>query len=297
MTDKPEVKPYSGPAGGWGSLKSVGSILLQEDVAIIGSEMLMKQNKPDGFMCVSCAWAKPAEPHAVRVLRERRQGDRLGDHRQDDDAGVLRRAYGQRAADLVDHELEEHGRLTQPMRYDAASDRYVPVLWEEAFAEIGAELQGRSIPSRSCFYTSGRASLETCYMYQLFARMYGTNNLPDSSNMCHEIDLGRRCRSRSACRSARCCSRISTLADCIFFFGQNVGTNARGCCTRCRRPRKRGVPIITFNPLRERGLERFTNPQSPIEMLTRRATRISDAVSPGQGRRRHRRDHRASARR
>ena len=84
-----------------------------------------------------------------------------------------------------DHDLEEAGRLTEPMRYDAASDKYRPVSWNEALAEIGSALRGLD-PKEGVFYTSGRASLEASYMYQLFARMYGSNNLPDSSNMCHE---------------------------------------------------------------------------------------------------------------
>ena len=87
-----------------------------------------------------------------------------------------------------DHDLEEVGRLTEPMRYDPASDTYRPIVWKEAFAAIGDVLKGFD-PRSVIFYTSGRASLEASYMYQLFARMYGSNNLPDSSNMCHEHDF------------------------------------------------------------------------------------------------------------
>ena len=124
------------------------------------------------------------------------------------------------------------------------------------------------------FYTSGRASLEASYMYQLFARMYGSNNLPDSSNMCHE--------STSVALPETIGVPIGTVkiedfdhTDCMFFFGQNVGVNSPRMLHQLQEVRQRGVPIITFNPLKERGLERFTNPQSPAQMLTLSETKIS----------------------
>src|SRR5206468_11117325 len=130
---------------------------------------------------------------------------------------------------------------------------------------------------------SGRASLETSYMYQLMARMYGTNNLPDSSNMCHE--------STSVALPKSIGVGVGTVvledfdnADCIFFFGQNVGTNSPRMLHPLQDARKRGVEIVTFNPLRERGLVSFVNPQSPAEMLTNDETQVSTQyhqVRPG----------------
>jgi anaerobic selenocysteine-containing dehydrogenase len=172
-----------------------------------------------------------------------------------------------------DHDLEDAGRLTAPLRYDAASDRYQEIGWDQAFSEIGAHLR-RLDPKSVVFYSSGRASLETSYMYQLLARMYGNNNLPDSSNMCHE--------STSVALPKSIGVPIGTVVlddfektDCILFFGQNVGVNSPRMLHQLQEARKRGVPIITFNPLRERGLVSFTNPQSPLEMLTGSETAIS----------------------
>ncbi len=158
------------------------------------------------------------------------------------------------------------------MRYDRASDKYVPVGWDDAFREIGAELNALD-PRGVIMYTSGRASLEASYMYQLFGRMYGTNNFPDSSNMCHETT--------SVALPEVIGVPVGTVrlpefdhTDCIFFFGHNTTTNAPRMLHPLQEAAQRGVPIITFNPLRERGLERFTNPQNPIQMLAG-GTRIS----------------------
>ncbi|HCL51983.1 MAG TPA: formate dehydrogenase, partial [Pseudomonas sp.] len=173
----------------------------------------------------------------------------------------------------TDYALEQQGRLTHPMRYDPASDRYQVTTWAEAYQQIGQQLQALS-PDETVFYASGRASLEASFMYQLFARAYGTNNLPDSSNMCHE--------STSVGLQESIGVPVGTVTledfehtDCIFFFGQNVGSNSPRMLHPLQEARKRNVPIITFNPLRERGLERFVNPQSPSEMLGPESTVIS----------------------
>jgi molybdopterin-dependent oxidoreductase alpha subunit len=172
-----------------------------------------------------------------------------------------------------DHDLEAAGRLTAPLRYDPATDKYLEVSWEDAFDEIGRELNSVD-PGTVVFYASGRASLETSYMYQLFARMYGTNNLSDSSNMCHE--------STSVGLKESIGVGVGTImlddfekTDLMFFFGQNVGTNSPRMLHQLQDARSRGVPIITFNPLREPGLLRFANPQSPLQMLTPSETQIS----------------------
>jgi molybdopterin-dependent oxidoreductase alpha subunit len=267
-----KVKPYAGPAGGWGSLKAVGRILTQEEVVLLGSEILLKQNKPDGYMCVSCSWAKPAQPHAFEFCENGAKATAW----EITTKTTTPEFFAQNSVtDLLgwsDHALEENGRLTHPMRYDAASDRYVPVAWDDAFREIGAELKAID-PRAVVLYTSGRASLEASYIYQLFGRMYGTNNFPDSSNMCHE--------STSVALPEVIGVPVGTVhlddfqhTDCIIFFGHNTTTNAPRMLHPLQEAVMRSVPIITFNPLRERGLERFTNPQSPVQMMTG-GTRIS----------------------
>ncbi len=274
--DEPRFEPYSHPAGGWGSISEVATHLLRQGATLKGGRALLKQNKPDGFACVSCAWAKPAHPHAAEFCESGAKATawELTSRRAPPTffAGHTLselRAWG-------DHELEHAGRLTAPLRYDATSDRYVEVAWDEAFEAIGVELRAlRAVDPKSVvFYASGRASLEASYLYQLFARLYGNNNLPDSSNMCHE--------STSVALPKTIGVPVGTVVlddfehtDAIFFFGQNVGTNSPRMLHQLQDARKRGVPIVTFNPLRETGLVKFANPQSPVEMLSTAETTIS----------------------
>lgn len=281
MRQKAKVEAYNAPAGGWGSLNAVARILTQEEVAILGSEILLRQNKPDGFMCVSCSWAKPAKPHPFEFCENGAKATAW----EVTSRTVTPEFFGQHTlAELrgwSDHQLEEQGRLTTPMRYDPSTDRYVPVRWEQAFDEIGEELK-KLDPRSVIFYTSGRASLEASYMYQLFGRMYGSNNFPDSSNMCHETT--------SVALPEVIGAPVGTVlledfehTDCIFFFGHNTTTNAPRMLHPLQDAAERGVPIITFNPLRERGLERFVNPQNPVQMIAG-GTRISTQyhqVRPG----------------
>ncbi len=273
MSAKLKVEPYEGPAGGWGSVQSLAQSLAREHVPLTGSRVLLKQNKPDGFACVSCAWAKPADPHVFEFCEN---GAKATTWELTGKRVTPEFFAGHTVAALEqwdDHQLEAAGRLTHPMRWDPASDTYVPVAWDEAFAAIGRELRTLE-PNSVVFYTSGRASLETSFMYGLFARMYGTNNLPDSSNMCHESTSVALPESIGV-PVGTCTLDDFTKTECILFFGQNVGTSSPRMLHDLQEAAMRGVPIITFNPLRERGLERFTNPQAPSEMLTGHATRIS----------------------
>ncbi|WDZ97386.1 FdhF/YdeP family oxidoreductase [Herbaspirillum sp. WKF16] len=274
--DNPEqarFHDYTNSAGGWGSVKALASILMQERVVGVGARVLMKQNKPHGFACVSCSWAKPADPHLFEFCENGAKATawEITDKRATPDffaAHTVTQMEG-----WNDLELESSGRVTEPMKYDAASDRYLPVSWREAFDDIGARMKAMD-PKKVVFYASGRASLETSYMYQLMARMYGTNNLPDSSNMCHEST------SVALPKTIGVPVGTVTLDDfektgCILFFGHNTGTNAPRMLHPLEAARKRGVPVITVNPLRERGLVSFVNPQSPLEMLTPARTAIS----------------------
>ena len=276
MTSKmqsPKIKPYNGPVGGWGSAKSVAEITVREHIPIKEPKLLSTQNKPEGFMCVSCAWAKPAKTHPLEFCENGAKATAWETtSRRADPAFFSRHTLG----DLErwpDHDLEEQGRLTHPMRWDSVSDRYVPVAWSEAFDEIGKELRALD-PRQVDLYTSGRASLETSYMYQLFARMYGSNNLPDSSNMCHEASSVALPESIGASVGTAILSDFENT-DCIFYIAQNVGTSSPRLLHDLQDAVDRGVRIVTFNLLRERGLERFVNPQSPVQMLTGKETVIS----------------------
>lgn len=267
---------YDQPAGGWGSIKAVAVNLLREGSPLRTAQALRKQNKPEGFACVSCAWAKPAQPHAAEFCEAGAKATawELTDKRVEPDFLASHTLAALR--DLSDHELEGLGRLTTPLRYDATTDRYRPAGWDEAFAAIGNELRAlREEDARSVvFYASGRASLETSYLYQLLARLYGNNNLPDSSNMCHE--------STSVALPQVIGVPVGTVSlddfehtDTIFFFGQNVGVSSPRMLHQLQEARQRGARIVTFNPLKEPGLVHFANPQSPREMLTPAETAIS----------------------
>ena len=273
LTREIRIEPYDGPAGGWGSARSLVEILTREGVPVTGSAMLTKQNKPGGYMCVSCAWAKPAKPLAFEYCENGAKATAWEQTRRRAGPDFFARHTVTELLGWSDYALEEQGRLTHPMRYDPETDRYRVVAWDEAFSEIGRELRGLE-PKSVVFYASGRASLETSYMYALLARMYGNNNLPDSSNMCHEPTSVALPQSIGAPVGTVLLEDFETT-DLIFFFGQNVGSNSPRLLHPLQEARRRGAAIITFNPLRERGLERFTDPQSPVEMLTQSSTRIS----------------------
>ncbi len=264
---------YAGPAGGYGSLRSVTEILLRERIPVKGARALVHQNKPKGFMCVSCAWAKPAKPHPAEFCENGAKATAW----EITDKAVDQKFFARHTlSDLEtwrDYDLEEAGRLTHPMRWDPDSDRYMPVSWEIAFQEIARELQAIR-PEQAVFYTSGRASLETSYMYQLFARMYGSNHLPDSSNMCHESSSVALPESIGAAVGTAVLTDFDNC-DLIFYIAQNVATSTPRMLHQLQDAVQRGVKVITLNPLRERGLERFVNPQSPDEMTIGSETMIT----------------------
>ncbi|WP_406870033.1 FdhF/YdeP family oxidoreductase [Thioclava sp. 'Guangxiensis'] len=273
---------YKRPAGGWGSLEGVARIMKKEPPTPLALQILAKLNKTGGAMCSSCAWAKPANPGTFEFcengakatlweLTTKKVGPAFfATHKVSD----LRQ--------WTDHDLEAAGRLTHPMRYDATTDSYQPVAWEEAFAEIGRELNGIT-PDEAVFYASGHAGLEPSYLYALLARIYGTNNLPQSSNMCHEttsVNLN----TYLGVPVGTCTLEDFDHCDALFFFGQNTGTNSPRLLHTLKEAVDRGCKVVTFNPIREKGLLEFTDPQSPKQMVTGKSTKISDhyyQVRPG----------------
>jgi molybdopterin-dependent oxidoreductase alpha subunit len=273
LTKSQSIGPYHGPVGGWGSLRSLSALLYRQKVPLKDELALWKQNKPDGFMCVSCAWAKPRNYHPFEFCENGAKATAWEITSERIDREFFAQHTCKELETWSDFDLEKEGRLTEPMRWDAATDKYVPVSWPVAFREIGAQLRSFD-PRKTVFYTSGRASLEACYMYQLFARIYGHNNLPDSSNMCHEST------SVGLPESIGASVGTGTLddfehCDLVFHIGQNPGTCSPRILHQFQAARERGAEFIVFNPLRERGLERFTNPQRPAEMLTLSETRIA----------------------
>ena len=273
MADEDDTVHYPGSAGGWGSVRGMAETVARERPRPSVLETLRRQNKPGGFMCVSCAWGKPAKPHTFEFCENGAKATLWENTTRRCTPEFFARHTLAELRRWKDHDLEEEGRLTHPMRYDHASDRYVPCSWDEAFAAIGTELKALD-PGSAVFYASGRASLETSYLYALFARMYGHNNLPDSSNMCHETtSVG--LKKVIGTSVGTCVLDDFEKCDAIFFFGHNTGSNAPRLLHPLQEAVKRGAKIVTFNPIREKGLERFKNPQSPIEMLTGKHTEIS----------------------
>jgi len=273
---------YEGPVGGWGSMRGITQIFGKEWPTPAALETLGRQNKPGGFMCVSCAWTKPANPHAFEFCENGAKATlwELTSHRCTPE--FFARHTVSELKTWRDYDLEQQGRLTHPMKYDPATDKYITVTWEEAFQAIGTELRSLD-PKSTVFYASGRASLETSYLYALFARLYGHNNLPDSSNMCHETtSVG--LKKVIGSPVGTCVLSDFDHCDAIFFFGQNTGSNSPRFLHPLQEAVKRGCKIVTFNPVREKGLIAFVNPQSPTQMLTGRETAIScmyEQVRPG----------------
>jgi molybdopterin-dependent oxidoreductase alpha subunit len=274
--DVPGVENYTGAAAGWGALKAVADALRGQMAVGKETHGLLTMNQPHGFDCPGCAWPDPKHTSSFEFCEN-------GAKAVSWEATAKRTTPEFFAAHTVselwgwqDFDLENEGRLTHPMVYDAASDRYLPISWEEAMTRIGAALRVLPDPNMAEFYTSGRTSNEAAFLYQLFVREYGTNNFPDCSNMCHEAT------SVGLPESIGVGKGTVTLedfdhSDCIFCIGHNPGTNHPRMLTTLREASKRGVPIIAINPLRERGLERFTAPQSPVEMLTLGSTPIASS--------------------
>jgi len=277
MTDKPSIKTYTQPAGGWGALEATARALAVQGTAIKGGKTLLRMNQPGGFDCPGCAWPDPKHTssfefceNGAKAVAWEATGKRCG-------PDVFARHTVTEMRGWSDYELEMQGRLTHPMAYDSATDRYVPVAWDDAFGLIARHLRSLPDPNMAEFYTSGRTSNEAAFLYQLFVREFGTNNFPDCSNMCHEATSVGLPLSIGVGKGTVLLDDFD-LADAIFIFGQNPGTNSPRMMTSLRNASRRGARILSFNPFRERALQRFQAPQSPVEMLTLSATPISETL-------------------
>jgi molybdopterin-dependent oxidoreductase alpha subunit len=272
----PGVGDYDGPAGGWGALKAVAEAVRGQMAPVREGHGLLSMNQPQGFDCPGCAWPDPKHTSSFEFCEN-------GAKAVSWEATAKRTTPDFFAAHTVsklwqwsDYDLENEGRLTHPMAYDAASDRYLPISWEEAMLRIGVALQALPDPDMLELYTSGRTSNEAAFLYQLFGREFGTNNFPDCSNMCHEATSVGLPESIGVGKGTVTLEDFDR-SDAIFCIGHNPGTNHPRMLTTLRAASLRGAPIIAINPLRERGLERFTAPQSPVEMLTLGSTPIASS--------------------
>ena len=271
---KPRYTPYKQPAGGWGAAAATAKVLLEQSVVTKGSRALLSMNQPGGFKCSSCAFP---DASCTKKLEFCENGAKALAH----EATKFRVTRDFFAAYSVtelmaqsDYWLEMQGRLTEPMRYDAATDHYLPVSWDDAFALIGRHLRALDDPDQAEFYTSGRTPNEAAFLYSIFVREFGTNNFPDCSNMCHE-PTSRGLPPAIGVGKGTVILDDFDHAEAIFVIGQNPGTNAPRMMTCLVEARRRGVPIVAVNPMPERALIRFTEPQDIAQMATFGSTPIA----------------------
>ncbi len=263
----PRYKPYNGAAGGWGALRSVVQAWVGSDNALKNIRALLKTNQNGGFDCPGCAWGDSPEHGMVKFCENGAKAVNWEATKRRVDPTFFARHSVSSLLAQSDYWLEYQGRLTDPMVYDPVGDRYRPIAWDDAFALIARHLNALESPDQAEFYTSGRASNEAAYLYQLFVRAYGTNNFPDCSNMCHEASGVALSQSVGVGKGTVTFDDFEH-ADAIFVWGQNPGTNHPRMLEPLREAVQRGAQVVCINPLKERGLERFQHPQHPIEMLT-----------------------------
>ncbi|MEQ9728290.1 FdhF/YdeP family oxidoreductase [Pseudomonas sp. WHRI 8822A] len=263
----PRYKPYKGAAAGWGALISVTQFWLDSKQPFKNLRALLKTNQNGGFDCPGCAWGDSPEDGRIKFCENGAKAVNWEATKRRVDAKFFAKYTVSQLREQSDYWLEYQGRLTEPMRYDSATDRYVPTSWDEAFSLIAKHLKNLASPNQAEFYTSGRASNEAAFLYQLFVRAFGTNNFPDCSNMCHEASGVALIQSVGIGKGSVTFDDFEH-ADAIFVLGQNPGTNHPRMLEPLREAVKRGAQVVAFNPLKERGLERFQHPQHALEMLT-----------------------------
>ncbi|ENM5842908.1 FdhF/YdeP family oxidoreductase [Vibrio mimicus] len=276
MNQKEEIKEYPGPAAGWGALKAVTKSWLGSENGFRNLRAMLKTNQNGGFDCPGCAWGESPENGMVNFCENGAKAVNWEATSRLVDPEFFAQYSVSELSKQTDYWLEYQGRLSHPMRYDAQTDHYVEISWEDAFALVGKYLNALQSPDEAEFYTSGRASNEAAFLYQLFVRAFGTNNFPDCSNMCHEASAIGMFDSIGVGKGTVVFKDLE-LADAIFVIGQNPGTNHPRMLEPLREAVKRGAQVICLNPLKERGLERFQNPQHPIEMLSNGSEPTSSA--------------------
>ncbi|MFG3527802.1 FdhF/YdeP family oxidoreductase [Streptomyces sp. NPDC047917] len=266
VQDAPQVEPAQHSAAG---LPAVGHSLLmarQQMGVRRTAQTLLKVNQKNGFDCPGCAWPEGDKRHTAEFCEN-------GAKAVAEEATLRRVTPGFFAAHPVadlaarsGYWLGQQGRITQPMYLPEGADRYEAVTWERAFGIIAEELRALGSPDEALFYTSGRTSNEAAFLLQLFAREFGTNNLPDCSNMCHESSGSALTETIGIGKGSVSLEDLHR-ADLIIVAGQNPGTNHPRMLSALEKAKSAGAKIISVNPLPEAGLERFKNPQTPLGMI------------------------------
>ena len=270
----PGIRKYDAPAGGWGALRATAQAIHVQMEKLKAPITLLRTNQPDGFDCPGCAWPDKEHKSTFQFCENGAKAVTWEATRKRVPPEFFAAHTVTELLGWSDYQLEDEGRLTHPMAYNAEKDIYEAVDWDVAVARIGEILRNQADPDTVEFYTSGCASNEAAFLYQLFAREYGTNNFPDCSNMCHEAtSVGL----PQAIGIGKGTVSLDDFDHCelIIAMGHNPGTNHPRMMGTLQEVARRGAPIIVFNPLKERALERFTDPQNPVEMATFSSTPIA----------------------
>lgn len=246
----PGIRHYDGPAGGWGALKATAIAVRTQMDTLDAPATLLRTNQPDGFDCPGCAWPDKEHKSTFQFCENGAKAVTWEATNKRVTTDFLAKNSVSSLLAKSDFELEGYGRLTHPLRYDRASDTFQPVEWDDAFQRIGEVLRGLE-PDQVEFYTSGRASNEAAYLFQLFAREYGTNNFPDCSNMCHEATSVGLPRSIGIGKGTVSLDDFDKT-ELVISIGHNPGTNHPRMMGTLHELARRNVPIPAFlNRLKE----------------------------------------------
>ena len=244
-------RDYHHPAAGWGAAASVLGVLAGEREWVQGPRAIMRMNHEDGgFDCPGCAWPDDRKGLKLDICENgiKHVTWEMTSKRVDRDFFAEHTVTELR--DWSEFELEDQGRLTEPMVYDAAGDRYRPISWQAAFDLVGRHMRALDSPDQASFYTSGRLGNEATFLYQLMAREFGTNNLPDCSNMCHEAS-GRALQASLGTGKGTADLKDWDTAEALFIMGVNAASNAPRMLTALTEAHKRGAKIVHVNPMVE----------------------------------------------
>ena len=251
----------------------------QQSGLLRGTQALLKLNQKSGFDCPSCAWPDPDEHRSFAEFCEN-GAKAIASETTKRIAGsdFFRNHSIETIAKNSDYWHEQQGRLTEPMYLAKGSQHYQAISWEKAFSLCAEHLKAMDCPDQAIFYTSGRTSNEAAFLYQLFARQLGTNNLPDCSNMCHESS-GAALNQTIGIGKGTVSLEDFDLADTIFLIGQNPGTNHPRMLSSLQKAKRKGATIIAINPLPEAGLMGFAHPQE-IQGMLNQETSLTDHYIP-----------------
>ncbi|HIA54206.1 MAG TPA: formate dehydrogenase, partial [Candidatus Melainabacteria bacterium] len=269
-------KDYKHPAAAWGAAFSVARVLLEQKEILEGTEAVFRMNHENGgYDCPGCAWPDDRKGLRMDICENGIKHVTWEMTRKRVGADFFAKHTVRELLTWSDFELEDAGRLTEPMQYDAATDKYVAISWDAAFKLIAQNLNSLPSPNAASFYTSGRLSNEATFLYQLFAREFGTNNLPDCSNMCHEAS-GRALAASIGTGKGTVDLIDWQNTDAIFILGVNVATNAPRMLTALSDGvKERGTKIVHINPLVEVAATSAITPHEIMDMLLFRSTPTS----------------------